>query len=315
MITAAEISRALADRITALAPELLPSGHREGNEWRAGSIAGEAGSSLGVHLVGPKAGIWCDFATGEKGDALDLVRAVFRVDRHAAIARACRWLGIENGNAALPVRLVLAPKSRESKNPNRWRHPWREARPIAGTLAETYLAGRGLRFDDPEGRVLRFHLRRARRSPAGELEYHSALLAALCDVRSGEQVGIIDIYLRADGQDRVRDKKGKTVAGRARGAAVMLSAFDEPMIGLTICEGVETGIAIFQAELRPIWACGGAGTLRAFPLLGGIEAFTIAADADGPGQHAAKDVAQRWRQADREAFIIAPPAGDWADPR
>jgi putative DNA primase/helicase len=315
MIAAAEISRALADRITALAPELLPGGHREGNEWRAGSIAGEAGWSLGVHLTGPKAGIWCDFATGEKGDALDLVRAVLGVDMPAAIAWARRWLGIEDGNTALPARLVSAPKSRESKDPDRWRRPWREARPIGGTLAETYLAGRGLRFDDPEGRVLRFHPRRARKNPAGELEHHPALLAALCDVRSGEQVGIINTYIRADGQDRIRDEKGKTVAGRAGGAAVMLSAFDEPTIGLTLCEGVESGIAIFQYELRPVWACGGAGTLRTFPVLGGIEALAIAADADGPGQHAAEAVAQGWRKAEREVFIIAPPTGDWAAPR
>jgi putative DNA primase/helicase len=315
MIAAAEISRALADRITALAPELLPGGHREGNEWRAGSIAGEAGSSLGVHLTGPKAGIWCDFATGEKGDALDLVRAVLGVDMPAAIAWARRWLGIEDGNTALPARLVSAPKSREPKNPDDWRPPWREARPITGTVAETYLAGRGLRFDDLEGRVLRFHPRRARKNAAGRFENRPALLCALSDAKTGEQSGLINIYLQPDGSDRLRDSKGKTCTGRASSAVVTLSDFDEPAVGLVLCEGVETGIAIFQDELRPIWACGGAGTLRTFPVLGGIEALSIAADADGPGQHAAEAVAQRWRKAKREAFIIAPPAGDWADPR
>jgi putative DNA primase/helicase len=115
-----------------------------------------------------------------------------------------------------------------------------------------------------------------------------------------------------DGSDRLRDKKGKTVTGRAKDAAVMLSAFDESTAGLVLCEGVETGIAIFAAELRPVWACGAAGTLATFPFLGGIEALTIAADADAPGMQAAEGVAERWRQAGAEARIVAPPAGDWA---
>src|SRR5262245_36034392 len=61
-----EIARRLADRIDTLAVELLPVGHREGREWRAGSVGGEAGFSLGVHLVGNKRGVWSDFATGER---------------------------------------------------------------------------------------------------------------------------------------------------------------------------------------------------------------------------------------------------------
>ena len=37
------------------------------------------------------------------------------------------------------------------------------------------------------------------------------MLAALCDVHSGEQCGVINVYLQPDGRDRLRDKKGKTV--------------------------------------------------------------------------------------------------------
>jgi hypothetical protein len=111
----------------------------------------------------------------------------------------------------------------------------------------------------------------------------------------------------------LRDAKGKTVTGRAKGAAVMLSAFDEPTGGLALCEGVETGIAILMTELAPVWACGGAGTLAKFPVLGGVEALTVAADGDPPGERAAEACAKRWRTAGREVAIVAPPAGDWAD--
>jgi hypothetical protein len=212
--------------------------------------------------------------------------------------------------ATLTLRPSEPPADRD-----RWRAPWQKARPIAGTRAEVYLAGRDLRFDDPAGEVLRFIARHGRRNPAGELEHRPAVLALLRGVRTAEPCGIVNVYLQADGRDRLRDTKGKTSWGRAAGAAVMVSAFDEPTYGLTLCEGVETALGLLMAGLAPVWASGGAGNLAAFPVLGGIEALTVAADADEPGRQAAAAVAARWRQAGREVAIIAPPAGDWAQPR
>jgi hypothetical protein len=315
MIGATDIARELAARAEMLARDLLPGGHREGHEWRAGSIAGEAGSSLGLHLGGSKPGIWADFASGDSGDALDLVKAALKLDMPQALAWARRWLGIDAGEAAIPRRPLPPPAMREADaDPDRWRHPWDKARPIAGTLAERYLRARGLQFDDPEGDVLRFASRRARKSPDGDLQHHPALLAALRDAVTGEQVGVINIYLAADSSDRIRDSKGKTVTGRARRAVVMLDDFADVTMGLILCEGVETGTAIHQSGLRPVWACGGAGTLATFPVLGGIECLTVAADADDAGKRAAEAVSARWRDAGREVRIVAPPSDDWAAP-
>src|SRR5258708_10641442 len=102
VLDAAEISRRLADQVGALVRDLLPEGHREGHEWRAGSMRGEPGASLGVHLTGHKAGVWSDFAAGDRGDALDLVRAVHRLELSDALTWSRRWLGIDDGKAALP---------------------------------------------------------------------------------------------------------------------------------------------------------------------------------------------------------------------
>jgi hypothetical protein len=313
LVPASEISRRLAARILQLVRQLLPNGRQMSGQWRVGSVRGEPGSSLAIELGGDRAGLWFDHETGNGGDSLDLVRAVHDVDMSEAYKWSCRWLRIEPGSAEIPQRPPPAPEPKQ--DPDRWRYSWQPARPIAGTLAETYFAGRGLSFDDPEGRVLRFASQRARKGPEGKLERHPALLCALSDARSGEQCGIINIYLRADGTDRLRDKKAKTVTGRAAGAVVMLSDFDAVTSGLIVCEGVETGIALFQAEMRPVWPCGGRSTLAKFPLLGGIEALTIAADADEPGRCAAAELADRWRDDNREVLIISPPLGDWADPR
>ncbi len=163
--------------------------------------------------------------------------------------------------------------------------------------------------------MLRYADRHPRRNAAGDLEHHPALLALLSDIRTGEPSGLINIYLLADGIDRLRDPKGKTSWGRVGGGAVMLSPFDDVTMGLVTCEGVETGSSLLLSDLAPVWCCGGAGNLAAFPVLDGIEALTIAADADKPGQKAAESAKARWRDAGREAVIIAPPVGDWADGR
>lgn len=257
---ASDIALMLAQRLDSLVRDLFPAGHREGAEWRCGSVTGEVGGSLAIALAGERRGLWLDRATDQSGDALDLVAAVLNTDLSGALRWSRRWLGIDSSEAAISSRPASVAPEYPQENPNRWRRPWAAAVPIAGTLAETYLSRRGLQFQDPEGRVLRFRERHARKNPTGELEYPPAMLSALCDARTGEQVGTINCYLRRDGADRLRDKKGKTSWGRVRGAVVMLSPFEEPTLGLTVCEGTETGIALVMAVLPRCGAAAGAIT-------------------------------------------------------
>jgi twinkle protein len=89
------IKQALADKAQTVAEYLLPNGVKQSSEWRAGSVGGEKGQSLGVHLTGAKAGVWSDFSTGEVGDLLDLWVAVRRVTLAQAMQEARDWLGFE----------------------------------------------------------------------------------------------------------------------------------------------------------------------------------------------------------------------------
>ena len=99
---AAELAALLARDAEGVARMLLPEGKRDGQEWRVGSINGEAGKSLGVHLTGQKAGVFCDFSTGEAGDLLDLWTAV----RGVGIGEACRqvaeFLGVRAARVENP---------------------------------------------------------------------------------------------------------------------------------------------------------------------------------------------------------------------
>lgn len=94
MMTAREISRRLAQQAEDIAKYLLPQGKKVGHEWKVGSIYGESGESLGVHLNGEKAGVWSDFATGISGDLLDLWAATRNLKLIEAIKEASRHLGI-----------------------------------------------------------------------------------------------------------------------------------------------------------------------------------------------------------------------------
>lgn len=95
MKTAKEISILLSQRALEVASYLLPNGKKDGNEWRVGSVEGEKGRSLGVHLTGNKAGVWCDFSNpNENGDLLDLWCAVHDIQLGEAIKEAAKYLGV-----------------------------------------------------------------------------------------------------------------------------------------------------------------------------------------------------------------------------
>jgi Protein of unknown function (DUF3987) len=98
-----EIVAGLNARIEGLCRELLANGQRIGNEWQVGSVNGEPGKSLKIHIGASKPGAWSDFATGESGDALDLVQSVHGCDKGTAVIWAKDWLGINGSVARGPI--------------------------------------------------------------------------------------------------------------------------------------------------------------------------------------------------------------------
>lgn len=99
-----ELKRMLASQAQRVAEYLLPAGKREGHEWRCGSVAGEPGKSLGVHLTGPKAGLWSDFSCDDGGDLIDLWMGCRSLDLTAALTEIRDWLGVEKPKLHRPER-------------------------------------------------------------------------------------------------------------------------------------------------------------------------------------------------------------------
>lgn len=139
-----EIAMLLAGRAEAVCQWLLPQGKREGREWRAGSISGDAGQSLGVNLSG-KAGVWRDFADNAKGgDLIDLIQAVHGCNKAEAVKEAKEFLGISDDMPTfLPQRKAYSrpEKPRGITNPGEEMLHWFAARGISAEVVKAFKVG------------------------------------------------------------------------------------------------------------------------------------------------------------------------------
>jgi hypothetical protein len=90
-----EVEAALRARAEELAAYLFPSGKREGNHWKVGSIDGEPGKSFDIVIAGDKVGLWGDFADSGKHSRslIDLWKDRYKVDFKTALKQAAEWLG------------------------------------------------------------------------------------------------------------------------------------------------------------------------------------------------------------------------------
>lgn len=68
----ADIKARMLAQVRSVLGYLLPGGVIRGNVFVVGSIDGEPGNSMEIELSGPKAGLWKDHATDDKGDILHL---------------------------------------------------------------------------------------------------------------------------------------------------------------------------------------------------------------------------------------------------
>jgi putative DNA primase/helicase len=308
-MTLNELKYALADRIEPLAVALMGTAPsmRTHHEIRFGTKG-----ALSVRVSGPKRGTFCDYAGSAKGDGLALIKYARHCDTREAFHWACAWLTeTHGGKAPRPATKPTTPFATypQSKTADLGQRLWREAVPPQGTLAEAYVRSRGLVLEpDPP---IRFHpqaWRHRENGPPGP-----AMLALMTCPKSGEERGTHLTYVRRDGVGKAEGGREKIMLGAA--GIIRLSPDEEVTLGLGLAEGIETGLAVMQHfGWRPVWSAVSAGGIGRFPVLRGIESLTIFADQDVAGIQAARTCSQRWREAGRQARILAPPdKGDFDD--
>lgn len=146
-MNAKELSRRMADHAEALAAYLLPGGKRKGREWKAGSVDGNDGDSLSVCVTGAKAGVWADFASGQKGDLLDLWMASRGCDLVEAMKQACAHLGIRDTmpSNAPPPKEYRRPDKPPCQKPKGKVQKWLNERGITDATMADFKIGEQLR--------------------------------------------------------------------------------------------------------------------------------------------------------------------------
>lgn len=326
-IRAAELAAMLAAQVPTLAAELLPSGHREGGHWRCGGVDGSPGQSLAIHLHGPRAGVWHDFATGEAGDALDLIAVVlFRGDTRAAMEWARRWLGGEAGDLPRPPPRPVAQQHAAADQEARRRKALAlflaGQERLAGTPVAAYLEGRGIKLAElgRQPRALRFHpecWNSERRAPM------AAMLAAITDGR-GTHLATHRTWLAQNGDALWRKAslvEPKKTLGPYAGGFIPLwrGASRKPLSQVpkgetvAIAEGIETALSVALAcpELRVLSAVA-LGNLARIALPDVVTCVILCADNDEmnpKAQALLERAAARFVTEGREVRIARPPSG------
>lgn len=214
--------------------------------------------------------------------------------------------GLRPGDYTPPDAATIAQREAEEraeavKRGEQAKRLWQEAMPITGTLAETYLRGRGITCDLPP--VLRFHPDcwhgpTAKRYPA--------MVAA---VQGVHLPAVHRTYLRADGTGKADLDPPKAMLGSTQGGAVRLAYGPQRLV---VGEGIESTLSLAcglldgPAAIRAALSTSG---LRGLRLPAQPGRLTIACDGDDAGREAAHDLAARAYGLGWQVGIMDPGTG------
>ncbi|HQU70404.1 MAG TPA: toprim domain-containing protein [Albidovulum sp.] len=312
---ASELASRLGREAEAVCRHYLPAGRRTGRYWIVGDVHNSPGRSMFVRLQGPErgrgaAGRWMDTATDEYGDLLDVIRTRCGLHEFRDVAEeALRFLGMPR-----PVRAVTSPafeRGHDSSGASgAARRLFRMAQNPGGTLAETYLRGRGLTSLDHLP-ALRFHPRCYYRPEDGGLtEQWPALLAAVTDL-TGRQTGTHRTWLARDGSGKAPLDPPRRAMGDLLGHAVR---FGVPRDVLAAGEGIETVLSLREIlPGLPSLAALSAGHLGAILFPAGLQRLYILGDRDAAGEGAVERLSARASGAGIEPVPLLPRLGDFND--
>ena len=234
------------------------------------------------------------FVCGAHGDHIDWLREVEGLNFREALDALADWEPRERSATELKD---------DGRTLGLAHGLWREADPIAGTLAERYLAGRHIDVDAlPEtvGEALRFHPECPFNRAA-----HPCLIALFRDVATDAPAGIHRIALTAEAQKIERRMLGRWPTPRA----VKLWPAERSLV---VGEGIETVLAaatrvkLAGEPLRPAWALCSAGGVARMPVIDGVERLVILVDRDENGETSAAECARVWFHAGRRVIRLQP---------
>ena len=318
--SASDLARRLGEHAEAVCREYLSNGHRSGNYWMVGDVRNTRGRSMHVRLkaVGGKAaGRWVDESSGEFGDLLDVIeQSCGLVDFREVADEARRFLSMPLPPSRPPLQPLGTQRQPAAArgSPEAARRLFAMSQPIAGTLAERYLAGRGILLSAHE-RALRFHPGCYYRDlVTGETQVLPAVIAAVTSL-DGQITGLQRTWLDPSGQGKAQLADPRRSLGDLLGNGIWLGLEPgAPVPAMAAGEGFET-----MASLRtvmpalPVAAATSANHLAGLISPPDCRRLYIAADADAAGRYGIERLSQRAGQAGILALVLRPQLGDFND--
>jgi putative DNA primase/helicase len=196
-------------------------------------------------------------------------------------------------------KAALLPSCAESDRAVAALRIWADTHELRGSVAEAYLASRGIIASSST--ALRFHP--SLKHPCGSR--WPALVALITRGVDGESIAIHRTFVTCHGKAPV--DPAKMMLGPTRGGAVRLAeASDKLMIG----EGIESCLSVMQVTGIPTWAALSTSGLKTLALPEGVRDVVILADGDDAGERAAMQAARRWKGEGRRVRIARPPRGE-----
>lgn len=288
---AGDLAHGLGRNAEAVCRTYLPKGRRQGRYWICGDVQGTSGRSLYVQLFGDRAGKFCDTATAEHGDLLDLIAANRGLDFRAACEEARAFLRMP----IVPMKRteVAAPTGSSEAA----RRLFAASKPIRGTLAENYLRQRGITLPTDVS-ALRFHPRCYYRGPSGR-QIWPALIAAVTDGK-GAVIGVHRTWLSPDGGKAPVDQPRRAL-GHLAGNGVRFGAITDTMLA---AEGLETALALktIMPDM-PVIAALSAAHLAALNLPSMLRRLYVARDNDEAGRLALEKLRSRAGEIDVRELV------------
>lgn len=315
--SASDLAQRLAQQAEAVCRHYLSKGRREGRYWLIGDVRNTPGRSLYVRLFREDedrgaAGKWTDAATGEHGDLLDLI-ALSQGFHHLrdTLDEARRFLALPRTAGAPDPEPAFRSTRVPSGSPQAGQRLIAASKPILGTLAETYLRGRGLIVprDCP---ALRFHphcyYRPGGSDMSGVRTAWPALIAAVTDL-AGQVTGAHRTWLDPRTFAKAPVAAPRRAMGHLLGHGVR---FGIPQQVMVAGEGLETVLSLRTImPCLPMVAALSSAHLAALLLPDTLRRLYIARDDDAAGDKAVMTLTQRAAALGIEAVVLSPCLGDF----
>ena len=215
-----------------------------------------------------------------------------RETRPFALGRECEDRAYQKNEPITPA--VDRDHAKRQLEKARWL--WKCRKPLEGSLGEVYLRARGY------GGALPTTLGYL---PPLKSDYQPAMIAAfalagepepgLLSVHDDRVCGVHLTLLKPDGSDKSEVRRNKLMVGPSNGWPIVLAPLNDAL-GLVICEGIETGLSLYEATGCGVWTAGSASRMPALAnkVPSYVDCITIAGEADG-GSKDAVALAERLR--------------------